>query len=75
MFEAIGFILTPISWAFSAMARILSSAGALTIYIAMFFIGVVLRLVVRPFIGEAHKDISSATRQNARDFIDKHSGD
>lgn len=75
MFEAIGFVLTPLTWGFSVMARLLQQSGAIVIYIPLFFIGVVLRLIVRPFIGEAHKDISNATRKNAREFIDKHSGD
>ena len=75
MFHAIDLIMTPITWSFSVMARILSEAGALPAYIALFFVGVVLRLFVRPFIGEARKDVSKATRKNARDSIDKLSGD
>lgn len=72
MTQIIGLILIPFVWGFEQMARILSQSGALPIYIVMFFIGVVIRLTIKPFIGEAHKDISKASRKNARDFIDNH---
>lgn len=75
MIDAISLIMAPITWAFSVMFRILGVAGALPAYFALFFVGVVLRLVVRPFIGEARKDVSKATRKNARESIDKLSGD
>ena len=38
------------------VVQLLTSAGALGIFIAVFFIGVVLRLLVRPFIGGAWRD-------------------
>lgn len=72
MIQLISLILTPFTWAFAQMARILSLSGAFPIYIVFFFIGVVLRFIVRPFIGEAQRDVSKATRKNARDFIDSH---
>lgn len=61
MLQLISLILTPFTWAFAQMARILSLSGAFPIYIVFFFIGVVLRFIVRPFIGSAQKEPDNHT--------------
>lgn len=56
MSEVFSIILAPLLEGLRWFQQLFGIAGALPIYIAMFFIGVVLRLIVRPFIGSAWRD-------------------
>lgn len=63
MIECIDFVMQPLMWGLTAVYRLLTSAGAFPIYLFMFFIGVSLRLILKPIIGEATGS-GAETRRN-----------
>lgn len=66
MGEVFSIILAPLLEGLRWFQQLFGTAGALPIYIAMFFIGVVLRLIVRPFIGAAWRDEMREIRRSDR---------
>lgn len=56
MIEVFSLIVSVLLWWLNIVVQFFTSAGALGIFVAVFFIGVVLRLLVRPFIGGAWQD-------------------
>lgn len=64
-------LLTPLAW----FTEMLYQSGSLAIYLCMFLIGAVLRLFVRPILGEAHKDMSNEIQKTARENYKKLKGD
>lgn len=65
MIECIDFVMQPLMWGLTAVYRILTSAGAFPIYLFMFFIGVSLRLILKPIIGEATGKGTGEKRQKS----------
>lgn len=55
MDQLLAFALLPITWAFTTFARLLSESGFLPVFLAVFFVGTVLRLIVRPLVGDSAK--------------------
>lgn len=53
MIDCIDIVMQPLMWGLTTVYRLLTSAGAFPIYLFMFFIGVSLRLILKPIIGEA----------------------
>lgn len=53
--DALSIALTPFLWAFGFVAEILSYAGALPLFFAVFAASVVSRLIVRPLVGDGHE--------------------
>lgn len=55
-------VLTPLGW----FTTILDKAGALGTFVALFFAGVVMRLIVRPLVGDAVQEQASSLRDEVR---------
>lgn len=56
--DALTVALSPFLWAFGFVAEILSRAGALPLFFAVFAAGVVSRLIIRPLVGDGHESRS-----------------
>lgn len=69
--EALMYVLTPMSWAFDLFARLLSLAHALPVYLAIFFIGTVSRLIIRRWVGDAVGDAIAKSNPLKRKNKDK----
>lgn len=67
MIEAIDVVMTPLMWGLTTVYRILTSAGAFPIYLFMFFIGVSLRLILKPIIGEALGKNTKSRRSKSKE--------
>lgn len=70
--EAFSACLKVISWALNLFGRIMYQANATGVYVAFFFIYTVMRLFIRPLVGEAHREVHNELRKNARSTIKKH---
>lgn len=64
--ECIDIVMQPFMWALTAVFQLLTAAGAFPIYLFMFFIGVSLRLILKPIIGEATGKGADSRRQNSQ---------
>lgn len=65
--DALMFVLTPMSWAFDLVVRLLSLAHALPVYLAVFFVGTVSRLFIRRWVGEASRESKARKRNDKSD--------
>ena len=69
--EALALALRPFVWALARVSEILFSAGALPVYFAMFAASVVIRLFVRPIVGEAQNELKSEVRKTGKENYKK----
>ncbi len=65
--DALSIALYPLLWAFGFVAEILSYAGALPLFFAVFAAGVVSRLIIRPLVGDKHESRSQSRSKGDAD--------
>lgn len=64
-------VMEPLSW----FVSMLYSANALVVYVAFFFISVLIRLFIKPIVGEAHREVAAELKKYGKDTYSKMKGD
>ena len=69
--DALALALRPFVWALGCASEILFSAGALPVYFALFAASVVIRLFIRPIVGEAHNELKAEVKKTGKENYKK----
>lgn len=69
--QALSLALRPFVWAFGVASDILYNAGALPIFFAMFAASVVVRLFIRPIVGEARNEFNAEVKKTGKENYKK----
>lgn len=72
--EAFALALRPFVWALGYAHDILFNAGAVPAYVAMFTVAVVMRLFMRPIVGEKHNTNNTESKKSGKAANKKSTG-